>query len=392
MSASPSTVAHAHPSATKASPTLTIARPDRPTATIAVARTIAEVRPYQAVSSLEAIQNRPAQVPLKLDWNESTIPPSPKVIEAIHAFLEQAHHLNWYPVLNSTNLIEKLEKFHGVPGECLLITNGSDDALDTICTTYLDPGDVVLVPSPTYTHFLVFAQTRGAEIVPVYGAHPFEADLGGLLDAVKRHRPRLLYLVNPNNPTGVMYSPGEVATLLAASPETLVIVDEAYSEFAGSTCIELLHTYPNLVITRTFSKAYGIAGLRIGYAMAHAAVVEDLRRVFNPKSVNVLAQIGAMAALDDQSYLNAYLREVAESKVLVAEWFRARGLPCHITPANYFLVCFEQAPWVVKRLQEEGVYVRDRSGMNQLAGYVRFSVGTVEQTRDLLARIERVLG
>lgn len=378
-------------SVSKAAAALSIARPERPAATIPVARTIRDVKPYQAVSSLEAIQSRPEQVPLKLDWNESTIPPSPKVIEAIHAFLQNAHHLNWYPVLNSTNLIEKLEKFHGVPGDCLLITNGSDDALDTICTTYLDPGDVVLVPSPTYTHFLVFAQTRGAEIVPIYGPDAFESDVEGLLDAVARHRPRLLYLVNPNNPTGVIYSPDEVATLLAACPETLVIVDEAYSEFAGGSCIGLLQTYPNLVITRTFSKAYGIAGLRIGYAMGTPAVIQDLRRVFNPKSVNVLAQIGAMAALDDQDYLNDYLREVREAKLLVADWFAARGLPCRITPANYFMVCFEQAPWVVKRLQEEGVYVRDRSGMNQLAGYVRFSVGTVEQTRDLLSRIERAL-
>lgn len=373
----------------KAHAGLSVARPERPAAAIPVARTIRDVKPYQAVSSLEAIQSRPEQVPLKIDWNESTIPPSPKVLEAIHAFLGNAHHLNWYPVLNSTNLIEKLEKFHGVPGDCLLITNGSDAALDTICTTYLDPGDVVLVPSPTYTHFLVYAQTRGAEIVPVYGPDPFESDLEGLLDAVAQHRPRLLYLVNPNNPTGVTYTPDEVATLLAACPDTLVIVDEAYSEFAGVTCIGLLQTYPNLVITRTFSKAYGIAGLRIGYAMASEAVIRDLQRVHNPKSVNVLAQIGAMAALDDQEYLHDYLREVNESKAIVAEWFAARGFDCRITPANYFMVHFDQAPWVVRRLQEEGVYVRDRSGL--LSGFVRFSVGTVEQTLDLLSRLERAL-
>ena len=378
-------------SVSKAAAALSVARPELPVTAIPAAQTVREVKPYQAVSSLETIQSRPWQVPLKLDWNESTIPPSPKVIEAINAFLGNAHHLNWYPVLNSTNLIEKLEKFHGVGGDRLLITNGSDDALDTICTTYLDPGDVVLVPSPTYTHFLVFAQTRDAHIVPWYGQNVFKSDLDGLLDAVAQHRPRLLYLVNPNNPTGVLYTPDEVATLLAACPDTLVILDEAYSEFSGGSCIGLLHTYPNLVITRTFSKAYGIAGLRIGYAMSSPAIVRDLQRVFNPKSVNVLAQIGAMAALEDQDYLNDYLGEVRASKALIADFFKARNLVCHLTEANFFMVCFEQAPWVVKRLQEEGVYVRDRSGMSQLAGFVRFSIGTVEQTRDLLSRIERVL-
>jgi len=374
-----------------ASAVLTVTRPLRPESGIAPARMVREVKPYQAVSSLEAILSRPDQVPLKLDWNESTVPPSPKVLEAIQAFLGNAHHLNWYPVLNSTNLIERLEKHLGLSGDQLLITNGSDDALDTICTTYLDPDDVVLVPSPTYTHFLVFAQTRGAQIQALHGPDPFASCIDLLVQTAQRVRPRLLYLVNPNNPTGVLYTREEVATLLAACPETLVIVDEAYSEFAGCSCIDLLHTYPNLVITRTFSKAYGIAGLRIGYAMAAPGVIMDLRRVFNPKSVNVLAQIGAMAALEDQSYLRWYLGEVEASKRLLQPFFAARGLPFKLTPANYFLVQFDQAPWVVKRLQEEGVYVRDRSGMNQLAGWVRFSLGTEEQTRDLLDRIDRVL-
>ncbi|MSP71890.1 MAG: histidinol-phosphate aminotransferase family protein [Myxococcales bacterium] len=370
---------------------LSVARPAAVEAPIAVARTIREVKPYLATSSLEAIHGRPDQVPLKLDWNESTVPPSPKVISAITAFLGQEHHLNWYPVLNSTNLIEKLERFHGLSGDRLLITNGSDDALDTICTTYLDPGDTVLVPSPTYTHFLVFAQKRSANIVPVYGEDAFGPNLEGIIDAAVRLRPRLLYLVNPNNPTGVIYSPDEVSAIAAACPETLVICDEAYSEFAGVSAIGLLEAHPNLIITRTFSKAYGIAGLRIGYAMGAPEVIRDLRRVFNPKSVNVLAQIGAMAALEDQEYLNWYLGEVKASKALIEAYFQRRALDCRITPANYFLVHFDQAPWVVKRLQEEGVYVRDRSGLNQLAGYVRFSIGTTDQTRDLLKRLDQIL-
>lgn len=358
---------------------------------IEVAATVRDLQPYQAVSSLELIHQRPDQVPFKLDWNEATIPPSPRVIEAITAFLGNAHHLNWYPVLNSTNLIERLARFHGVPGERLLITNGSDQALDTVCTTYLNPGDRVLVPSPTYTHFLVFAQTRGAEIVPFYGPDPFEPAFDGLLEAATRLRPRLLYLVNPNNPTGVSYTRDQVATLLAAVPETLVIVDEAYSEFAGVTCIDLLQTYSNLVITRTFSKAYGMAGLRIGYALAAPDVIRDMRRIFNPKSVNVLAQIGAMAALDDQAYLRGYLDEVERSKALLGEWLTARGLVHHVTPANYVMIRFERAPWVVRMLQEQGIYVRDRSSQPRLEGYVRFTVGTLDQTRQILERLGEVL-
>ncbi len=352
---------------------------------------VRDVQPYQAVSSLDEIHARPQQVPHKLDWNEATVPPSPRVIEAITAFLGNAHHLNWYPVLNSTNLIERLSAFTGVPHERMLITNGSDDALNTLCATYLGVDDRVLVASPTYQHFLVFAATRGAEIVHHYAPDPFEKDLDGLLDALARVRPRMLYLVNPNNPTGVIYEADEIAALLAAAPETLVIVDEAYSEFAGRSCVRLLQAYSNLVVTRTVSKAYGMAGLRIGYAMAHEPVIRDLRRVFNPKSVNVLAQIGAMAALEDQGWLRWYLEEVDDAKALYAEWFAARGIECRVTPANYIMVRFDQAPWVVRRLADLGVYVRDRSHVPRLNGFVRFSVGTVEQTHDVLARVGQVL-
>ncbi len=352
---------------------------------------VRSIKPYQAVSSLDHIHSRPELVPHKLDWNEATVPPSPKVIEAVQGFLSRAHHLNWYPVLHSTNLAEKLAAFHRVGEDNLLITNGSDQALDTICTTYLSPGDPVLVASPTYQHFLVFAQTRGAEIVHHYGPDPFDADLEGLLAAIQRVQPRLVYLVSPNNPTGVQYTPAQVAAVAEATANGLVIVDEAYSEFSGRTAIGLLHTYPNLVVTRTFSKAYGLAGLRIGYAVAHPVVVGDMRRVFNPKSVNVLAQVGAMAALEDQDWLRWYVDEVREAKRVIGDWAVARGVPMRSTPANFVMLRFERAPWVVRMLQEVGVYVRDRSHIPHLSGWVRFSVGTVDQTHDVLARLDGVL-
>lgn len=349
------------------------------------------LEPYQAVSSLDSIHARPQQVPHKLDWNEATVPPSPRVIEAITGFLSNTHHLNWYPVLHSTNLIEKLAVFWRVPAESLLITNGSDQALDTLCTTYLAEGDPVVVAAPTYQHFLVFAKTRGARVVEHFGPDPFTADLDGLLEAVRRERPKLVYVVNPNNPTGTEYSPAQIATLCEAAPESVVVVDEAYSEFAGRTVIGLLHTYPNLVVTRTFSKAYGMAGLRIGYALAHPVVVKDMHRVFNPKSVNVLAQVGAMAALEDQAWLANYVAEVTAAKALWASWSARRGIEFRNTSANFVMVRFDRAPWVVNTLHEAGVYVRDRSHVQQLAGFVRFSVGTAEQTVDVLDRLDRVL-
>jgi histidinol-phosphate aminotransferase len=358
---------------------------------IPVAQHIRGIQPYVAVSSLEAMRSEPERESFKIDWNEATVPPSPAVSKAITEFLSNSHHLNLYPVLNSQNLIGCLADYHGLSQEQFLVTNGSDDALNTLCSTYLDVDDRVLVVSPTYQHFLVFVQSRGATVEHFYGLDPFQPDIDGLIEKAAQVRPRMIYLANPNNPTGVMYSVDAIKLLLEANPTALVIVDEAYSEFAGQSARQLLYTYSNLVITRTFSKAFGMAGLRIGYTMADAQVISNLRRLFNPKNVNALAQVGAMAALEDTDWLAWYLSEVEQSKALITRWFADRNIECRMTPANFCMVRFERAPWVVRSLREEGVYVRDRSSMPGLAGFVRYSIGTVAQTEEILRRTGSVL-
>ncbi|MBM4320583.1 MAG: histidinol-phosphate aminotransferase family protein, partial [Deltaproteobacteria bacterium] len=245
---------------------------------VAVARDVQEVRPYEAVSSLDQILSRPGQQPLKLDWNESTIPPSPRVIERILAFLQNSHHLNWYPDLNARKLVTALAGYTGRSEEQILVTNGSDDALDLICKTYLDAGERVLLPYPTYTHFLVHAGARGVYFDPVTYDDPFCGQPERLINALTG-RTKLVYLVNPNNPTGVLFHPEEIAHLLQQAPRTLFVVDEAYYEFCGVTAAQMVDHFPNLVVTRTFSKSFGIAGLRVGYVLAHREVIQELRRL-----------------------------------------------------------------------------------------------------------------
>lgn len=356
----------------------------------ALSRYVTGIRPYDAVSSLDKIAAKPEQTPFKLDWNESTIPPSPTVIAAINRFLSNSHHLNWYPDLYSRRLLVALGEYVGISPDHLLVTNGSDDALELVCKTYLDPDDQVVVPSPTYTHFLVFAGARGAQILNVYAENPFVHNLDGILRAI-HYTTKLVYLVNPNNPTGLMYSEEDVRTLLTAAPNALVIVDEAYYEFAGKSVAHLVQEYTNLVVTRTFSKSFGIAGLRIGYAIGAPELIEDLKRVFNPKSVNVLGQVAAEAALGDKDYLKAYVDEVTDAKVQMVNYFRRRGLQCRTTPANYVLLRIHDPRRFCALLEHEGVYIRDRSSMRQMQHYVRISVGTIAQTEEILNRIGRVL-
>jgi histidinol-phosphate aminotransferase len=179
-----------------------------------------------------------------------------------------------------------------------------------------------------------------------------------------------------------------LAPLLDRFAHTLFIVDEAYAEFSRQSCRSLLETYSNLIITRTFSKAYGLAGCRVGYLMSHPSIVRNIQRVFNPKSVNAFAQVSAIAALQDQEYLNEYVDQVHRGQKQCIEHFKNLDLEVHSTPANFFLLKTHDPTRVLNALVQEGVYVRNRSHLPGLEGYLRISVGTEEQSEEMLMRFD----
>ncbi len=353
-----------------------------------IADRIRDLEPYDPVSSLDRIQARPEMVHYKLDWNESTVPPSPKVLAAVLKYLQNGCRLNWYPEMHNARLFERIAAYVGCEPSQVLVTNGSDDALDLICQCYLDADDNVVAPVPTYTHFLHFAKRTGAAIREVKSDNLLLPSLKDVSRAVDENT-KIIYLVNPNNPTGNLYSPAEVMQLALRHPQCLIVSDEAYFEFAGISCAKLLDDVDNIIVTRSFSKCFGLAAMRIGYLVADQNIINDLRRVHNPKSVNMLAQIAATAALEDLPYYKNYVRSVKRSASLVAAFCRQRGIECWSTYANFILIRFDNAPAVVSRLAEKGVYVRDRSRL--ISGMVRFSLGTEDQTREVLQRLGQVL-
>jgi histidinol-phosphate aminotransferase len=354
-------------------------------------RVIGQLNPYEATSSRDLIEEKPEQIPLKLDWNESTQRPSPRVKRAIISYLEGENHLNWYSHLNSENLIAPLSEHYALPSTQILVTNGSDEGLHMLCATYLEMGDRVVYAAPTYQHFLVFAQQEGAQLEPYFNRDPFTSEIEGIIDRVLEAPTKICYLVSPNNPTGVIYCAKDIARFLESAPETLVIIDEAYAEFSEQTCAELLYTYSNLVITRTFSKAYGLAGSRVGYLMAHPIVIRDLKRIFNPKSVNALAQIAAIEALDDQPYLKAFVDEVRLAQMMCIQALEERGIKARSTPANFFMLRSPHPDLLVDALVEEDVYVRNRDHLPGLKGYIRVSVGTRDQMIEFIRRLDLAL-
>lgn len=347
--------------------------------------------PYDAVSSLNAISQLPAGLsPLKLDWNESVIPPSPRVIEAITAFLKNTHHLNWYPDLGASKLRRTLAAYTGVVADDIIVTNGSDDALDLVCRSYVDPGDDVVVVWPTYGHFMVFARGRGIEPRMAMPEDPFDNPTETLMKMV-RPDTKVVYIASPNNPTGVVTPPEDVQTLCSEFPSTLFLVDEAYFEFCGVTSARLVGKVPNLVVTRTFSKCLSIAGLRVGYLMASGEVMLNLKRLYNPKSVNVLGQVGAVAALLDHEFTNNYINQCRIASRYLVEELATRGADIRLTDANFVCVRVKDPALLCAKLESVGVFVRDRSSIKGFDGYVRITTGPVEHMQEFVRRVDMLL-
>ena len=349
---------------------------------------IKNLSPYSPTSSMDIINERAEQRPFKLDWNEATILPSPTVMSAMYKYLEGLNHLNWYPEILSTSLKKKLSTYVDLPEKNILVTNGSDDALELVNKVFVNEGDRVIVPIPTYTHFYVHSGQRNAEIVKISAPDVFKTNLDGILKAITNNT-KIVYIVNPNNPTGVMYNEHQIRTILTHAPQAIVIVDEAYYEFAGISMAPLVKEFDNIVVTRTFSKSFGLAAQRVGYMLASEKIIGNCMKIFNPKSVNRMGQIAAEAALDDLDHLNAYVKSVTEAKYILKRYFLSRGIEFRTTPANYVLIQHSMAKELIGLLQDEGVYVRDRT--SQMDGYIRMSVGTIEQTQRVMEIFDIVL-
>ncbi|MCK5808317.1 histidinol-phosphate transaminase [bacterium] len=329
--------------------------------------------------------------PLKLDWNEATIPPSPAVKKAlIDVVTNRQNSLNWYPELFSKTLIAKLSEYTGNRQDEIVATNGSDDGLALITRTFLEPGDHVVIPLPTYTHFLTHVEAAGAHIDFPTDPHPFNPDAHFIIKSL-RPDTKLLYIVNPNNPTGALFTKAEIESILKAAPNTLVLVDEAYFEFAGKSVADLTSHYPNLIVSRTFSKAFAMAGLRIGYLLAHSTIITTLKKLLNPKSVNVLAQAAGIAALEHKEYTEKYVQSVTEAKALFIKFLRGRNITVFDSHANFVMIDYPGHKKLLEKLEKLNVFTRDRSNFENMDHFFRVTLGTIEQTEELIKRFTKVL-
>jgi len=330
---------------------------------------------------------------IKLNTNESPYPPSPAVYTALAKAMGDS--LRLYPDPISSELREEAAKLHGLKTENVFVGNGSDDVLNLLVRAFSDADRQATFTMPSYSLYPVLCaiQNSSTEILP------FERDMALPFDAIAASDARILFLTSPNAPTGVAFTNGDLARVLD-SFNGIVVIDEAYADFADTNAVELLARYDNAVITRTFSKSYALAGIRLGYALASSAVVEILDSVKDSYNVNRLTQAAGLAAIRDQDYLKALVKKSQHTRDLYVREFETLGWFVYPTQANFIFAepknaAGETGPEVAESLFEffkaNKILVRYFPGHALTESFLRISVGDDDQMLTVSETIKRWL-
>jgi len=328
---------------------------------------------------------------LRLDFNESTGGPSPRAVEAIRGLPPDAYAT--YPEYAGLN--EAFAASLGVSAEHVEAFNGVDAAIRAIFDAYGEKGDTFLTTTPTFGYYLPCAQQQGMEIEEV----PYPADLRYPLAAIEKKLeagPRLLFICNPNNPTGTLLSPATILALARSAPQTLVVVDELYVAFTGQSVLPAALELENVVALHSLSKAAGIAALRLGFAVGHPSIVERLRRVTGPYDINTFAVVAGKTALADPEHMRRYVAQVLAAKTWTIEQLQRLGVRHFAEGGNYMLVwplrgqpgdCED----VVEALRARGVLVRSMARKPVIDGSFRLTVGTPEDMQRFMTAFTGVI-
>jgi histidinol-phosphate aminotransferase len=324
---------------------------------------------------------------LRLDFNENTLACSPKVREVLGSI--SAGALTRYPEREPVEALVAANL--GLAPEQVALTNGVDEAIHVLFETFLEQGDELLLPVPTYTMYEVYASATDASVVAVQAADDLQFPFDRLLAAITA-RTKIIAIANPNSPSGTAATCAQLIEIASRAPHAVLLVDEAYFHFHGETMIDLVGVVPNLIVARTFSKAYGLAGLRLGLLAGPVEIMRWVRRVLSPYSVNSLALACLPPALEDQAYIDWYVREVLAARADFEAALDAAGIRRWPSRANFVLVDIgPQHAEFVRLMRAEGVLVRDRSSDPGCDGRVRITVGTREQMSRAIPVLHQVV-
>lgn len=325
---------------------------------------------------------------LRLDFNESTAGPSPRVVAAIRGLTADAYAT--YPEYAGLN--EAYATTLGVSAEHVEAFNGVDAAIRAIFDAYGETGGTFLTTAPTFGYYEPCAQQQGM----VTDAVPYLDDLSYPLATIKQRLdagPRLLFVCNPNNPTGTLLAPRTVVELARSASQTLVVVDELYAAFTGQSVVPMALELPNVVALQSLSKAAGIAALRLGFAVAHPTIVERLRRVTGPYDINMFAVVAGKAALADPDHTHRYVAQVLAAKTWTVEQLARLGVRHFAGGGNYMLVWPPgDCEAVVQALRGRGTLVRSMARKPVIDGSFRLTIGTLEDMQRFMMTFATVIG
>jgi histidinol-phosphate aminotransferase len=324
---------------------------------------------------------------LRLDFNENTFEPSPRVMERLRAVT--AEGLTKYP---EREPVERIVAAHfGLQGEQILLTNGVDEAIHLLCATFLEAEDEALIWTPSFFMYDVSVQMMTPHLRKVQSdatlSFPFDRFMAGITDKTK-----LIIVSSPNNPTGAVVSREHLLAIAEAAPHAVLMVDEAYYHFHGESTMGDVSKVPNLIVARTFSKAYGLANLRIGMLAGNAELLKYVRKVSSPYNVNGVALDCLPSALADEEYLAWYVEQVRIGRERMMRGLGELGVPFFPSQANFVLMNIGSLhKELVATMRTHGVLLRDRSADPGCAGFVRITIGVEDHVTRGLAALKAAL-
>jgi histidinol-phosphate aminotransferase len=323
---------------------------------------------------------------LKLDWNEATVGPSPLVQQHLYDLVNQHPDYNLYPCAYNEELHSLFANYAEVPKENLQYFASSDVLHEYIARVFISVGDPVLILGPTYDNFRLTCEAQGGKVHYSEFSNIFNLSEEVFENDINRTNPSLVYICNPNNPTGNLISLEYIEKLLVKYTETLFLIDEAYYEFTGVTTKELIFKYENLLISRTMSKAFALASFRIGYLMSSAENILTISKVRNPKNFTTFAQVAAIAALSDIEYMRNYVKEVYLAKLQFINFIKSMDpfLQFFNSNGNFLLIRVSEQKdkkGLISHLETNDIFVRDFTHSRLLLDCFRITVGTREQMK-----------
>lgn len=326
---------------------------------------------------------------VKLNTNESPLPPSPRALAAMREAANES--LRLYPEPESLALREKLAAYHGLAVENVFVGNSSDEVLALTFQALLKHDRPLLFPDVTYSFYPVWAQLYGIDFQTV----PLDGDMRIVVDDYRRNAAGAIVFANPNAPTGIALPRDAIETLLDQNASIPVVVDEAYVDFGGETAIPLIAGHPNLLVARTFSKSRALAGLRVGYALGNASLIEALSRVkncFNSYPLDRIAQAGAIASVEDEAYFQAGLKTIVAERENMSARLQELGFEILPSSANFIFARHATAKGaeLSKALRDRAVLVRHFKAP-RIEDFLRITVGAAEQTAKLVGALKDIL-